>query len=74
MSDTPHHKPPPHGGGHGDLVNSQDLQSQSEVLVRVAPAKAHSQPSSLQTTPYATSEPGSRTGSARKQWTIENEV
>ena len=48
------------------------LHSQSEILI---PRKSHSQPGSLQGTPYAASEPpGSRPGSARKQWIVENEV
>ena len=51
-------------------VLATPLQSQSEIII---PVKSHSQPGSLQGTPYAVSEPGSRPGSARKQW-VDEEV
>ena len=61
----------------GVVISSGDLllQSQSEIIRPCyQPMKSRSQPSSLQGTPYASSESGSRPGSARKQWIVENEV
>ncbi len=64
----------------GVVISSGDplLQSQSEIIrpwkTGYQPMKSQSQPSSLHGTPYASSESGSRPGSARKQWIVENEV
>ena len=49
-------------------ISNTPLESKSEIYL---PKKAHSQPGSLQGTPYASSESGSRPGSARKQWINE---